>query len=393
MRIEERLRDAFSRQVADARPSEDAWASIQKRLGGHSGRGPIARILVAAFALVLSTGALIGLWAAFQSDTDVPSLGGPSREPVVADTIRVGGFPRTVAFDEAAVWVSVQADKGSFVARIDPHVNRVIATIPVQVAPDHLAVAAGAVWGTVEGIGGEILRIDPHTNRVVETISIGRGSYAQDLAGDQDGVWVGVVSDDGGSSSIARIDPATNEIVATVPLDRYFIDVAVGAGSVWVLDSKVVNDTIVGDGQVIRIDPSTNQVVSTIQAAAAGRLAVAGNDVWVQSWLSSYSDVGTGADDRIVAVHIDTQTNQVSGELVTLDHGFIPVAADETSVWFLSENSSGDGFAISRLSAETSRVDESVVLETEPVDAVLDGNTGTIWVAQHRGFVTRIDLR
>jgi DNA-binding beta-propeller fold protein YncE len=57
----------------------------------------------------------------------------------------------------------------------------------------------------------------------------------------------------------------------------------------------------------------------------------------------------------------------------------------------------GKETVISRLNTETLDVDHSIVVNPVATDstrhAVLDAVTGTIWIANYEGTVTRIDLR
>ena len=399
MTIEDRLRETLSRQVANVRPSQDAWSSIQRRVSRNARRRLARRVGVAIFALALSATALAWVWVSFLSGVDTLQQPGsdpafPSiARPVVAATIRVGAFPRAVVVSEGAAWVSVQDQHGSSVVRIDPVTNEVVASVQTQTAPDHLAVGAGDVWGTIEGVDGAVLRIDPQTERIVATIPVGGGDFAQDVAADEQAVWVTVVQGEDGSSSLVRIDPELNEIVATIPLPRFALDVAVGEGAVWVLDSKVVDGSIVGQGHVIRVDPATNELAASTPTGAAGtRLAVGAGSVWVEGWLSSYMELETEEEDSLVAVRIDTQTTQVIGQVIPLKGGFVPISVDSEAVWFVGSDTLTNKFNLSRLNTQTMQVDASVALETEPADLVLDVGVGAAWVANFQDSVTRIDL-
>src|SRR5262249_44468385 len=62
-------------------------------------------------------------------------------------TIAVGSRPRGVAWGDGSVWVANSGD--GTVSRIDPHTDRVAATIRVGQSPQALVVTAGAVWVSV----------------------------------------------------------------------------------------------------------------------------------------------------------------------------------------------------------------------------------------------------
>jgi class 3 adenylate cyclase len=72
---------------------------------------------------------------------------------------------------------------------------------------------------------------------------------------------------------VARVDPATRQVVARIPVGEHPVDVALGEGSVWVLDK---------DGSVRRIDPVTN-AATVIETVAEDPRAIAAGEggVWV----------------------------------------------------------------------------------------------------------------
>jgi streptogramin lyase len=127
---------------------------------------------------------------------------------------------------------------------------------------------------------------------------------------------------------VARVDPSTGHVVGRIPVGKNPIDVAVGEGSVWVLDK---------DGSVRRIDPVTNGVTA-IEAVAEDPRAIATGEgaVWV-------------ADGSNGIVHkIDPASNRVASSLRVSAVAY-HVAAGENGVWVAAgpgivriEPSSGD---------------------------------------------------
>ena len=76
------------------------------------------------------------------------------------------------------------------------------------------------------------------------------------------------------SRELVRIDPETRRVLRRIPIGAGPLDVAVGAGSVWVTNRD--------DKTISRLDPSTNTVSQTIQLAAAPYgVHVAHGRVWV----------------------------------------------------------------------------------------------------------------
>lgn len=142
-----------------------------------------------------------------------------------------------------------------------------------------------------------------------------------------------------------------------------------------------------------RIDAATGEVLGTTDVAATGtHLAVGAGGAWVESWLSSHSDLASGASDQLVALRLSPETGEVQGSPITVEGSFSPFGFDSEGVWFFGENSQGDGFALSRLNSQSLRVDGHIDLEYEPTDAALDVERHTVWVANYQGSVSRITL-
>jgi virginiamycin B lyase len=148
----------------------------------------------------------------------------------------------------------------------------VVDTIPVQGGPSGVAVGdGGAVWVATWGAqNSRVVRIDQAGNRVMATVAVPLGQVQ--LAVGAGAVWVASSSD----NSVSRIDPVTDKVAATIAVGRQPSAVAVAAGSVWV--ASALDDT------VSRIDPASNRVVASIPIPGQGSalsLAAAGGSVWV----------------------------------------------------------------------------------------------------------------
>jgi YVTN family beta-propeller protein len=131
--------------------------------------------------------------------------------------------------------------------------------------------------------------------------------------------------------SVTRIDPDTGKVVATITVGSVLLEVAPGAGALWVSNS--------GENTVSRIDPSSNEVVATVDVChAPGGLAAAGTTVWVAC-----------EDDDAVGVIDATHDRMVS----TTDVGISPrfVLAAYGSIWV----SNDVGSTISRIDPGSGR--------------------------------------
>ena len=289
------------------------------------------------------------------------ALAGCQSGPRVVATIEVPGTLGEIAVGEGAVWALRGASRGDEIAllRIDPVVNRVVATIPIGITrrPFGLAAGQGGVW-VVEAGGSHVFRFDPVSNRMVAKIRVGPDPVY--VAAGEEGVWV--VTDGG----LVRIDPVTNSASDTVPIPRTTPHVAVGGGSVWIskkLSGTVVRiastpphvaveiavgehpeDVVVRDGGawvlerrgdptrpqpsfITRIDLSTNRVVGQpVSVGAWAHLAFGGGWLWV----------GVYEDKRGKVSQIDPRTLRVVGRPIEITPHVSRVAFGFDSLWVVT---------------------------------------------------------
>ena len=192
-------------------------------------------------------------------------------------TIHVGKHPLGVAITPNAVWVAndgVATPDTPSVSRIDPATNKVVATIPLgptnACCSLHMEViaAGGVVWAVVPQ-GNSVVRIDPETNeKTVFKLDFPPCAY---LDADESAVWsngwslrrcrrphrcahprpdetrrappIGLKLAFGhvwvaslAAGNVDQIDRRTDQVVARLPVGGLPIHLAVGFGSIWVLD-------------------------------------------------------------------------------------------------------------------------------------------------------------
>ena len=365
--------------------ADGARASQRRRSRG-------ARLMTISLALVVSAGALAGLWLAFRPyRSPVRTTRSPQSpatlSPHIGANVPVGPFPQAIAVGDGDVWVSMPSQDPSTpdeLIRVDPSTDRVDATIAVPGPIDGLITGYGAVWASAfeRGIGGVVLRIDPQTDRIEATIPGAGGHFA---VGDGS-VWTSGSNDkQGRTSELSRIDPSTNRIVRTISLDLPAPYITFGEGAVWGTVPTLRPNSTVRSGDLIRIDPTTNDVAATIHVnASPGALAVGDGLVWVWGSVSSTEGV----------VRIDARTDDIVGQVLQLSEGFDPIGADQTGVWFLTGGKIG---TLEHLNGRSLRVDAAMPLAQVPAfrfppTAALDPRDAVIWVANYRRSVTRIDL-
>jgi hypothetical protein len=205
---------------------------------------------VAARVPIGAVGASVAVTAAGVWALCCPGLPGESADPFrvdgtlirvdpatgrVAQRIRLGGQPTTVAAGPSGVWV---AGVGRL-WRVDPVTGRVVTT--TRVAEDlqaggRVVVDRSAVW-VAASAGGVVLRVDPRTGRLVRRFvgAIGRGV-----------VVVGGVGWTPGAGGLLPLDRETGPAVPLESIDLLAIsDIAVGWASIWVMTWD----------RVVRVDP------------------------------------------------------------------------------------------------------------------------------------------
>jgi hypothetical protein len=282
------LRERF--RAADQIPVADLMASVRQRLderdGATAGRLHLAgslparrardmtlrKLLTIAAALAITAAPITFLVRAFESShTQSPAVE-PGR---VIATIPVPGA-LAVAAGEDGVWVT-SVSEGT-VSRIDPTTNRIEATTVVssdKSGPRDLAVGVGGVWVVVSSPAhpSQVVRIDPASNEVVDRIDVPHATVIEAGLG---AVWVGQ-SSAGEQGHLVRIDPSTDAVVASIPVGPESIGLAIGGGSVWVLDDRSY--------EIRKVDPSANtsDVVfegASDQSELAWGIAYDGRAVW-----------------------------------------------------------------------------------------------------------------
>lgn len=227
--------------------------------------------------------------------------------PMGTFLVRRCDLPSALAVGPGAVWVG-RNDTLS-VARIDPALNRVTATIPVGVHIFGLAASASAVWvSSYED--DRVLRIDPRTSRVSLDLPVPHGPSG--IAVDGNIAW----AVDYRGRSVTAIDGDASAVAWTVPIGFAPFPITIGYGSAWVRNEA--------DATVSRIDIRTGTLIATIPvdpfsgADGIDSLAVTPAGVWL----------GGQRLERL-----DPGSNQVVATLPFQGH---PVSAGDGTIWVIS---------------------------------------------------------
>jgi YVTN family beta-propeller protein len=268
----------------------------------------------------------------------------------VIATIPVGLSPNGIAVTPDGAFVYVANEGGTTVSVIDTAVNAVVETVTVGLSPKEVAVSPDGLLVYVTRPGwNRIALIDTATNTVVDNLAI----YDP---------WNLVFTPDGATlyvshanlSAVSAIDTTTRTVVATVPLpsNSRFLAVTPNGAFVYV-------GSFYSNSEVWVIETATNTLVATIPLGGGARvtgLAVTPDGV------------------HAYAVHlyqisaIDTATNTIVGT--------VPLGGGSHGAIAFTSGSCVRGYVTSDLTPADGRVR---VLKPAPVDFIMgDVSVGSI---------------
>jgi DNA-binding beta-propeller fold protein YncE len=393
----------FVRQV-DRAQVPDLWDDIQSR----QPRTPqpearsTRRLVTATVAIIVAIVAFGFAYEAFRSYVKPASEPSPS---VTASPVpQLTGTPHVtaeiqlpdnsigggLAVGAGSAWAGLLPYKdggGDAVMRIDLATNQIVAEIPVDRGPSRKQIAAtdDAVWVASHGL---LERIDPATNAVVARVEIpGRDISA--VSADATDVWA-VTIDPSSGGILVRVDASTNDVVAEIPLGSqitgYEDQVELGAGSVWVLGSRWIEQQNAEYGSdLIRVDPSTNEVVARIPVGGF-HMVVAEDAVWVRFPADGVFDE---TDERWLWTKVDIGTNEPSEPFV-LDTAGLKIVTP-AALWSVDYDEQ-ENVRVTRFDSTTLAVAaRSAPIRSYFHDAVLDPTSGSVWVSAVHTIV-RVDI-
>jgi YVTN family beta-propeller protein len=269
----------------------------------------------------------------------------------VVDDIPVGIRPSPITFGAGSVWVGNLDDRA--VTRIDARSRTPLRSIPLEGTPTGLAYGFGAVW-VAHGRLGELSRINPQFDHVAPLIPVADRSPSGAGAVDTGAGSVWAVF---GDSTLARIERDTGRVAETTRAGALPAGIVVSGGSIWVSNS--------GQADVWRYNPEAFE--EPIDEPRVGRRPTgiaAGEAAGAPIWVATY------ADDSVS--RIDPQDGTVVP--VPVGEGPTAIAVTPDAVWVVN---SGDG-TLSRIDAETNKVERTVRIGQAPVGIVLA--EGLLWV-------------
>jgi len=269
----------------------------------------------------------------FQADT-VSVI--DTRSNSVIATIPVGVDPEGVAVGPDGSAVYVTNFSSNTVSVIAGAANSVIATIPVDVNPVGVAVTPDGHAVYVANNGSSTVSvIATSSNAVTATIPV--SGFPEGVVVSPDGSAVYIASFGSGGGNVSVIAAATNEVTATIPVGGAPFGIAItpDGRAVYVAN----NETVIGPGgdDVFVINTASNSVIATIPVGRLPKgvaISPDGSTVYVTNTVDSTVSVIATASNKVTAtipVGMQTVSNQPNvplGVAVTPDGAAVYVAIE-----------------------------------------------------------------
>ena len=268
----------------------------------------------------------------------------------VSGSVAVGSMPSSVASAAGRVWVTSLGD--GTVSLVDEH-GLHVASIPTPGAPVGVAAQDGTAYVADSGTPGVVTVVSAEGSRATHTL---RADGIAAITTGREGLWI---ARDGAADRVEPVNTFGGETVKRVPLSGSsgsYAAIAVGAGSVWVLDDPA-------DRRLWRIDPKRGRLIATIHLPfVPAAVAVGDGSVWVTGQL----------DDRVA--RIDPATN-LTVKTIKVGREPLGVAVGDGAVWVADTIDR----TVTRIDPATNRVTKTIDIGKSPT-AITAGD-GSVWVA------------
>jgi YVTN family beta-propeller protein len=379
------LHDAILRQDPDLDHSAAAPAAEQRRNPPAARRRALPRRALAGAAVLLGLiGAALVVLLVGRSDTPAPTTVAPNSVAIIdpkgdsiAGAVAIPAAPGPIAAASGTVWVL--SPGSSTVTRIDAKTRKVLETAAAggEHPAGNIAAVPGNVWiadGCNDGSQGGFIRFitthrpfsipeegvylpleppEESPSRRVPPTALQNGPGCG-LAASGRSVWSASYVPPG----LARVevDPAGDFPYVARVVRQPFITtaIAVGAGSLWVRDTR--------RNSVWRVDPRTLARQREIQTGSdPAAIAVGAGAVWV-------ANSGDGSVSRI-----DPRSNAVT-KAISVGDAPVAIAAETDAVWVAN---SGDG-TVSRIDPRANKIVASIRVGHRPQGIAL--SEGAVWV-------------
>jgi DNA-binding SARP family transcriptional activator/ABC-type branched-subunit amino acid transport system substrate-binding protein len=212
------------------------------------------------------------------------------------------------------------------------------------------------------------------------------GTTPGDVAVGEGSVWV-LNADD---RTITRLNPSTHTVIKTFAASGEPTEIAAGDGALWVGSGTPVKgliETSATTSELSRVDPSSTAVLSTTHlydqprlvaispTLGASLLAVAPGAVWAVDPDGSITRINAASGARMA--HVETT-------------GASAIAVGDAGVWFLTNAADGTP-EIAQVDPRTNRVGQVIRIQTSTLAGVAVGD-GFVWATDpSEGVIWRIE--
>jgi YVTN family beta-propeller protein len=278
----------------------------------------------------------------------------------VVSTKKIAGYPQAVAWSPGGVWV---ADFREGVLWIYDPSTRSLTRVPSNGEPRDIARLRNQVYVAVDGnaLNGLVARYDAASGLRIDSVPV----LACAVASGEGVVWAAgcpnvdrLSTDEQPLRILRQVSPSWPDPLTASTTRIQFREMAVGAGSVWVLGDFL-------DRRVWRLDPRTGATQATIPLRFPPRSVVVEDG---KAWITD------GLDDKVVP--IDARSNRVL-PAVPVGRGAAGVTATPGAVWVANVI---DG-TVSRVDPRTGRVVATIPVGGSPSE--IDGGPDGVWVTSH----------
>lgn len=248
-----------------------------------------------------------------------------------------------------------------------PPAGRVVATIPVDGEPAHVAFGDDSLWLTTYDKDA-LLRIGAGTSSVAARVELPASQEARWLGAGEGAVWVSNFTD----NTVSRIDAGTNSVAATIPVVLNPTGIGFTPGAVWATNHR--------DGSISHIDPQTNRVLATLALGPKGQ---AGPQMIAGTSGALWATVPNS--EEVLKVGLASST-----VLARLPGGCGTIAADDASVWF---EGGCDSTALIRADSRTNQIVARIDIGERQAGNIrwIALGLGSVWVTTTGQHLLRID--
>jgi ABC-type branched-subunit amino acid transport system substrate-binding protein/streptogramin lyase len=230
---------------------------------------------------------------------------------------------------------------------------------------------SAALRGQVLPSGDGLAAIRADAERI--TSFTGADGAPSNVAVGEGSVWVLNTAD----ARVARVDPRTGDVIRSFEPGGRPTDIAAGAGAVWIGSGRGATQ------RVSRLDPATGERTRTVRLPGGGEER-AGDDSAGFPGIA----VGAGAVWAITPDETVSRLDPASGRRVAVvpatDDDVEAIAAGDVGVWVISGVNT-----IARIDPRTNRMREAIELGSNRLFGIAVGG-GAVWATSEEGVLWRV---